>query len=61
MFTDCPVGWLCRREVPTVYYGAAPDPEKGLIAHVWVRDGEIDVIGGEGTSRFAVLAAFPAQ
>lgn len=55
--------WMLRRRgIPSVlYYGAAPDEEKGLLVHVWVRDGEIDVIGGEGASRFAVLATFPAQ
>jgi hypothetical protein len=55
--------WMLRRRgIPSVlYYGAAPDEEKGLLLHVWVRDGEIDVIGGEGASRFAVLATFPAR
>jgi hypothetical protein len=55
--------WMLRRRgIPSViYYGAAPDEEKGLLVHVWVRDGEIDVIGGEGASRLAVLATFPAR
>lgn len=53
---------LRRRGVRSViYYGAAPDDERGLSAHVWVRDGEIDVIGCEIASRYAVLAKFPTQ
>jgi transglutaminase superfamily protein len=53
---------LRRRGIPSVlYYGAAPDEERGLSAHVWVRDGDADVIGGEIASRYAVLATFPSQ
>jgi type II protein arginine methyltransferase len=53
---------LRRRGAPSVlYYGAALDDHEGLAAHVWVRDGDIDVIGCEIASRFAVLAAFPSQ
>jgi hypothetical protein len=53
---------LRRRGVPSVlYYGAAPDDQEGLSAHVWVRDGEVDIIGGEIASQFAVLATFPPQ
>ena len=44
-----------------LYYGAAQDNRSGLYAHVWVRDGDDDVIGGEVASRFAVLATFPPQ
>jgi hypothetical protein len=52
---------LRRRGIPAVlYYGAAQNDRSGLYTHVWVRDGEIDVIGGEISYRFAVLAAFPA-
>jgi hypothetical protein len=51
---------LRRRGVDsTLYFGAGPDDAKGLTAHVWVRDGERDVIGCEEASRFAVLAQFP--
>jgi hypothetical protein len=51
---------LRRRGISSVlYYGAAL--RKGdLKAHVWVRDGNIDVIGGEAASRYALLARFPA-
>ncbi len=53
---------LRRRGAPSVlYYGAAPDDQKGLAAHVWVRDGDVDVIGCESASRFAVLATFPSH
>ena len=51
---------LRRRGIPSVlYYGAALH-EGDLKAHVWVRDGNIDVIGGEAASRYALLARFPA-
>jgi hypothetical protein len=51
---------LRRRGIPSVlYYGAAQDDRSGLYAHVWVRDGDVDVIGGEIADRFAILAAFP--
>lgn len=53
---------LRRRGIPSVlYYGAAQDDESGLYAHVWVRDGDVDVIGAENAYRFAVLATFPPQ
>jgi hypothetical protein len=53
---------LRRRGIPSVlYYGAAQDERSGLYAHVWVRDGDVDVIGGENAYRFAVLAKFPPQ
>jgi hypothetical protein len=53
---------LRRRGIPSVlYYGAAPHDLNGIAAHVWVRDGEVDVIGGEIASRFALLATFPSQ
>ena len=51
---------LRRRGIPSVlYYGAAQDDRSGLYAHVWVRDGFVDVIGGEIAHHFVVLAAFP--
>ena len=53
---------LRRRGIPSLlYYGAAPGDRSGLSAHVWVRDGGMDVIGGEISSRFALLATFPPQ
>jgi hypothetical protein len=51
---------LRRRGIQSIlYYGVAPDPQRGLSAHVWVRDGELDVVGGELASRYAVLTSFP--
>jgi hypothetical protein len=51
---------LRRRGVPSIlYYGAAPDERRGLLAHVWVRDGANDVVGCDIANRFALLAAFP--
>jgi hypothetical protein len=53
---------LRRRGVPSVlYYGAAQGERTGLSGHVWVRDGDVDVVGGEIADRFAVLATFPKQ
>jgi hypothetical protein len=53
---------LRLRGVPSVlYYGAAQNDQIGLFAHVWVRDGNVDVIGCEIASRYAVLATFPPQ
>jgi hypothetical protein len=53
---------LRRRGVPSVlYYGAAPDHEHGLRAHVWVRDNNVDITGCEIASRYALLATFPDQ
>jgi hypothetical protein len=53
---------LRRRGISSVlYYGAAQDDRSGLCAHVWVRDGNVDVIGGEIAHRFAILATFPPQ
>lgn len=51
---------LRRRGLPSVlYFGASPKTSSGLAAHVWVRVGELDVIGAEIASDFAVLAMFP--
>ena len=51
---------LRRRGIPAVlYYGAAHDDGQRLAAHVWVKDRDTDVTGGEIAARFAVLAAFP--
>lgn len=53
---------LRRRGIPAVlYYGANQDDQSGLYAHVWVRDGDVDVIGGEIANKFAILATFPPQ
>src|SRR5262249_28593518 len=51
---------LRRRNIPSVLYYGAAQGRGGLSAHVWVRDGNVDVIGGEMAHRFAVLATFPS-
>ena len=54
--------WMLRRRkiTSTLYYGAATiDGE--LKAHVWVRSGELDVIGCGNAADYAVLARFPAE
>jgi hypothetical protein len=55
--------WMLRRRgVPSVlYYGAALGNGNDLSAHVWVRDGDVDVIGGEISSHYAQLATFPPE
>lgn len=53
---------LRRRGIEAVmYYGAAPNGTNKLSAHVWVRDGDTDVIGCEVAPQYAVLATFPAR
>lgn len=52
---------LRRRHLPsTLYYGASSDPDRGVIAHVWIKSLDLPVIGCEEAGRYAVLAAFPA-
>lgn len=51
---------LRRRGVPSIlHFGAAPDVQNGLVAHVSVRDGDTNVVGGEDAARFPVLITFP--
>lgn len=51
---------LKRRNVQSVlYYGASQRPATGLAAHVWVRAGDLDVVGCETASQYALLASFP--
>jgi hypothetical protein len=53
---------LRRRGVNSVlYYGAAHTAENALAAHVWVRVGDLDVVGCEQASQYALLAAFPGE
>jgi hypothetical protein len=53
---------LRRRGIEAVmYYGAAASGADQLSAHVWVRDGDTDVIGCENATQYAVLATFPAR
>lgn len=52
---------LRRRGIATrLYLGAAPDQgAAGMTAHAWLKDGNVDIIGGEIAAQFAVLATFP--
>ena len=50
-----------RGQASLLYYGARTDDLHGPSAHVWVRLGDQDVVGGEEAARFAVLATFPAR
>jgi hypothetical protein len=53
--------WMLRRRgiISTLYYGASSDPDRGVIAHVWIKSGELPVIGCEEAGRYAVLATYP--
>lgn len=53
---------LRRRGIPSkLFYGAASANDGNLSAHVWVCDGDFNVVGGEHSSQFAILASFPAD
>lgn len=53
---------LRQRGVDTsLYFGAAPDDQKRIAAHVWVRDGDSDVIGCDIATQFVVMAVFPKR
>jgi Transglutaminase-like superfamily len=47
-------GWAAA-----LHYGARHDDHGKLVAHVWVRSGELDVIGCEGADAYGLLAVFP--
>jgi hypothetical protein len=55
--------WMLRRRgiLSTLNYGAAPDAQKGIVAHAWVCDGDFAVVGGEAAERVVLLASFPAK
>lgn len=51
---------LRRRKVgTTVYYGAATQPGKGLLSHVWVQDGQAGVIGFRAATGYKIIATYP--
>ena len=53
---------LRRRGINSVlYYGAAHTTDSTLAAHVWVRADDLDVVGCEEASKYALLAAFPGD
>lgn len=50
---------LSRRNIPcTIYFGLAEDSENKLIAHAWVKCGEIIVTGKLGMNRFKIINTF---
>jgi hypothetical protein len=52
---------MCRaRGIESVlYYGALSSPAEGLIAHVWLKDGNTGIVGHSVAHRYSVLAQFP--
>src|SRR5262245_40731179 len=53
---------LRRRRISSVlHYGIGPDDNHGISAHVWVRNGDLEVVGCEIAYRYAVLASFPTR
>ena len=50
-----------RGQSSTVYYGASQAKGAELSAHVWIRSGDIDVVGCEQASQYALLATFPVK
>jgi len=53
---------LRRRGIASVlYFGAAPDDQRQLTAHVWVRFKNLDVIGCEVAPQFVPLASIPGD
>jgi hypothetical protein len=51
---------LRRRGLPSrLYYGARNDGSLGPQAHVWVRAGQVGLVGAEMAGDFALLATFP--
>jgi len=53
---------LRRRGIgTTLYYGAATFPERGLTAHVWLRDGREGVVGHWTAAGYHVLACYPGN
>jgi hypothetical protein len=51
---------LRRRGIDaTLYYGAATLPQRGLMAHVWVKDGVEAVVGCQAANKYHILARYP--
>jgi len=48
-----------RGEDSRLCYGARNDAERGPAAHVWVKLGDADIVGGDEAGRYALLATFP--
>lgn len=53
---------LKRRGIPsTLYLGTAKDECGKMIAHAWLRSGNVILTGAKGMERFTVVAAFGKQ
>lgn len=50
-----------RRLAATLFYGAAHSADASLVAHVWVRSNNVDVMGCETANDYGLLAAFPGH
>jgi hypothetical protein len=52
--------WMLRRRhiAGTLYLGVAKDDDQKLIAHAWLRCGDVIVTGETGMERFTVVSAF---
>jgi transglutaminase superfamily protein len=50
-----------RRIGTTLYYGAATQPDKGLMSHVWVQDGQEGVIGFRAANGYKIIAKYPGK
>lgn len=52
-------GMLRRRGIAsTLYLGLAKDGQTALVAHAWLRSGSMVLTGGQGRSRYTVVATF---
>ncbi len=53
---------LRRRGIcSTLYYGVANLPERGLVAHVWVKDGSHGVVGHGVAGQYTELIRYPEK
>ena len=54
--------WMLRRRRlrTSLHYGARREDLGGLAAHVWVRSGDLDVIGCENAADYSLLSTFVA-
>jgi len=51
---------LRRRGIATtLHYGAAIHPEKGLMGHVWLKDGSRFIVGRDASKTVHALARYP--
>jgi hypothetical protein len=54
--------WMLRRRgLPAVLHYGVATTKSELKAHVWVRSGDLDVVGCENSGEFAEIARFPVS